>query len=89
MRMQACSCMCMILPKNPNIILSISASYLICNAFILDLSLYVYGFKLLFHMFNCLFVFYMLELGFILHFFILMPWTRIHMFMHDAIGAEM
>ena len=50
---QACSCMHMILPRNLNLILSISASYFICNAFVLDLSLYVYGFKLLFHMFDC------------------------------------
>ena len=36
--------------------------------FYLDPFSWIYGFKLLIHMFNCLFAFHMLELGFILCF---------------------
>ena len=66
--MQACSCMRMILPKNPNLILFVSVSYFICNTYVLDHFSCIYGFKLLFHKFDCLFVFHILELGFILYF---------------------
>ena len=59
----------MILPKKPNFILSIFASIFISNTSILDLLSYVYALELLFHMFNCLFAFHMLELGFICDFF--------------------
>ena len=61
-------CMRMILPRNPNLILSVFVSYFTCNASVLDPSSYIYDFKLPFHMFDCLFVFHMLELGFILFF---------------------
>ena len=92
MRTQTCLCIHMILPKRPNFILSIFASIFISNTSILDLLSYVYALELLFHMFNCLFAFHMLELGFIcdfFFFFFLISSTRIHMFMHDVIGVEL
>ena len=90
LRTQTCLCIHMILPKKPNFILSIFASIFISNTSILDLLSYVYALELLFHMFNCLFAFHMLELGFICDFFFfLISSTRIHMFMHDVIGVEL
>jgi len=56
---------------------------------VLDPFSYIYGSKSLFHIFVCLFAFYMLELGFILCFPCLMPWVCIHMLMHNAIGAKL
>jgi len=58
----------MILPRNPNLISFVFVSYFTCNASVLDPFSCIYDFKLLFHMFDCLFVFHMLELGFILCF---------------------
>ena len=45
--------------------------------------------KLLFHMFNFWFVPHMLELRFVYCLIVLMPWTRIHVFMHNVIGVEL
>ena len=58
----------MILPRNPNHNISDFVSVFTYNVFVLDHFSYIYVFKLLFHMFNCLFAFHMLELGFILCF---------------------
>ena len=65
---QACSCVRMILPKNPNLILLDFVSYFTNNAFVLDPFSCIHDFKLLFHMFDCLLILHMLELGFILCF---------------------
>ena len=58
----------MILSRNLNPNSFDFASVFTCNASILDPFSCIYGFKLLFHMFNCLLAFHMLELGFILCF---------------------
>ena len=58
----------MILPRNPNPNISDFVSVFTYNVFVLDHFSYIYVFKLLVHMFNCLFAFHMLELGFILCF---------------------
>ena len=68
MHTQGCSCGRMILPRNPNFISFDFAYVFTCNAFVLDPLSYIYGFRLLFHKFNCLFAFHMLELGFTLCF---------------------
>ena len=54
MRMQACSCVHMILPKNPNPSFSDFVSNFTCNAPVLDLFYMFVAFELLFHMFVCL-----------------------------------
>ena len=71
---QGCSCMCMILPKNPNLNFSNSVSYFTCNAFVLDpffiyIHIYIYiyifffclSFRSIICLFVCLFVFHMLN----------------------------
>jgi len=68
MHMHGYSCVRMILPRNPNPNFDDFAFGYTCNASILDLSLCIHAFELLFHIFDCLFAFHMLELGFILCF---------------------
>ena len=48
----------MILPRNPNPNFDDSAFDFTCNASILDLSLCIHAFELLFHIFDCLFDFH-------------------------------
>ena len=72
MHTQGCSCMRMILPRNPNPNFDDFVFDFTCNASVLGPFLYIHVVKLLFHMFNCLFPFHMLELGFILYFRALM-----------------
>ena len=61
MRTQACSCMRMILPRNPNPISFDFVSDFTCNAFVLDLFYIFAAFEPLFHMFVCLFAFHILN----------------------------
>ena len=42
MRMQACSCVHLILPRNSNSNFSDFVSYFTCNAFVLDPIIYIY-----------------------------------------------
>ena len=69
MRMQACSCVHLILPKNSNPSFSNFFSYFTCNAFVLDPFIYIYM-KFSVCLFVCL---SHVKLGFILYFLILMP----------------
>ena len=89
MRTQGCSCVRMILPRNPNPNFDDFVFDFTCNAYVLGPFLYIHVVKLLFHMFNCLFPFHILELGFIFYFRALMSWTCIHIFMHNSIGTEL
>ena len=82
MRTQACSCVRMIMPRNPNF--SDFVSDFTCNTSILDHFSYICGFNILFHMLIICLLFHMFKLGFVLCFLVLMPWTRIHMFMHEC-----
>ena len=81
LRMQISTCTHIFLPRNLNL------SFLLCFLHLFHMlclcfdSLYRY--KSLFSVY-CLFAFLMFKLGFIFCFLILMPWTRIHMFMHEC-----
>ena len=55
---------------------------------ILDPFSFFHGFKSLFHMFICVFTFHVLRLGFVF-ISLLNAMPFIHMFMHNAIGAEL
>ena len=65
MRTQGCSCVRMNQPINPDFISFVFVSVFTFHVPVLDPFPYIYAFKLLFHMFICLFIFHMLELGFI------------------------
>ena len=49
MRMQACSCVCMILPRNPNPSFFYFVSYFTCNASVLDPFSRIHGFEVIVH----------------------------------------
>ena len=88
MHMQACSCMRMILPSNPNPNFSNFVSIFTCNASILDPFSYIHGFELLFHMLVCLFDFHMSDSSLSCVFLF---WCHEHTFTHssmNAIGAK-
>ena len=53
MRMQACSCVHLILPRNSNSNFSDFVSYFTCNAFVLDPIIYIYIYEV-FSLFVCL-----------------------------------
>ena len=61
MRTQACSCMHMIMPKNPNF--SYFVSDFTCNTYVLDHFSYICGFNILFHILIIRFLFHMFKLG--------------------------
>ena len=65
MHTQTCSCVCMILPRNPNPNFSDLVSNFTCNTSILDPFYIFVAFEFLFHMFICWFAFHMFKLGFI------------------------
>ena len=72
-----------ILPRNPNFS---DFFFFILHVILLSWILfsYIYGFNIPFHMLVIRLLFHMFKLGFVLCFLVLMPWTRIHMFMHEC-----
>ena len=84
MHMQPCSCVRKLLPRNPNFLFSF---VLILPSHVCLFSFFSYAFMLsmpMFHMFNCLVCYHMLELGFILF---LLFWWHEHAFTCSFINA--
>ena len=71
MRMHTCSCVRMIMPRNPNFFDFVSN--FTCNTSVLDYFSYICGFNILFHMVIIRLLFHMFKLGFVLCFLVLMP----------------